>query len=286
MTFRTRFAPSPTGPLHLGHAYSALLAHDMARANGGEFLLRIEDTDRGRCNPEFEAAIFQDLEWLGLTWDGPVWRQTGRLGAYDDALGKLIDAGFCYPCRCSRKDIRDAVSAPQEGQPHLTPDGFVYPGTCSNRDMADRNDNDAIRLNAAKVLSAIPAIVEKSFTEDGPDHGGIHQISAKRLLHSIGDIVLARRDIKTASYHLAVVVDDAAQGITHVIRGQDLYEATYIHRLLQALLDLPAPMYHHHTLIRDDTGKRLAKRDDANAIGTYRASGATVSDIRTMVGLD
>ncbi len=282
---RTRFAPSPTGPLHLGHAYSALLIGDMVRETDGALLLRIEDTDTGRCKPEFETAIYEDLKWLGLSWEEPVWRQSERLATYDDALNQLIDAGFCYPCSCSRKDIRDALSAPQEGQPHLTPDGFVYPGTCRHRSMDDRNENDAIRLNTAKVLSAFPYIAGLTFKEAGPIHAGIQPMTAERLLHNIGDIVLARRDIHTASYHLTVVIDDAAQDITDIIRGEDLFEATYIHRLLQALLDLPTPTYYHHRLIRDEDGKRLAKRDDARAIRTYRDKGLSVADIRKLVGL-
>ncbi|MEE9428408.1 MAG: tRNA glutamyl-Q(34) synthetase GluQRS [Paracoccaceae bacterium] len=285
MTYRTRFAPSPTGPLHLGHAYSALLAYDLAKAAGGDFVLRIEDTDCGRCKPEFEAAIIEDLNWLGLDWEQPVWRQANRLDEYRNALDRLASAGFCYPCSCSRKDIRDALSAPQEGQPHLTPDGFVYPGTCRHRSMDDRQDTDAIRLDVGKVLSAKPNIAEEFFTEEGPNHTGVHRISKKRMLLSIGDIVLARRDINAASYHLAVVVDDAAQEITHVIRGEDLFEATYIHRLLQTLLGLPTPVYHHHRLIRDEDGKRLAKRTDAKSLKTLRENGATFQSIRQQLGL-
>lgn len=285
MTFTTRFAPSPTGPLHLGHAYSALLAHDMASAANGKYILRIEDTDTGRCKPEFETAIFDDLNWLGIGWQTPVWRQSERLKIYDAALEQLISAGLCYPCACSRKDIRDALSAPQEEQPHLTPDGVAYPGTCRHRDMADRADNDAIRLNTEKVIEKLTNFNDLNFTETGPNHTGIYHLSADRILNNIGDIVLARRDIKTAAYHLAVVVDDAAQNITDIIRGEDLFDATYIHRLLQALLNLPTPRYHHHALIRDQDGKRLAKRDDARSIRTYRAKGLNPKDLRDLVGL-
>ena len=256
----------------------------MVRDAGGTLLLRIEDTDAGRCKPEYEAAIFADLKWLGLNWQEPVWRQSSRLAEYDITLNRLIDAGFCYPCSCTRKDIRDALSAPQEGQKTAT-DGPVYPGTCRHRHMDTRGENDAIRLDIAKVLKQYPGIADLTFNETGPKFTGLHPLTTDRLLNQIGDIVLARRDINTASYHLSVVVDDAAQGITDIIRGEDLFESTYIHRLLQALLDLPTPTYHHHRLIRDEDGKRLAKRDDARAIHTYRDKGLSVADIRKLVGL-
>lgn len=281
MTFVTRFAPSPTGPLHLGHAYSAMLAHDMARAEQGRFLLRIEDIDQARSKPEWEAQIYDDLAWLGLTWETPVWRQSERMDAYASALNHLIEMGLCYPCRCSRGDIRAALSAPQEGAPFIGPDGPVYPGTCRGRSMAEAGPNDAIRLDMTRAL-AIANL--RPFTETGPAHAGTHMPDDGSMLREIGDIVLSRRDIGT-SYHVAVVVDDAAQGITHVVRGEDLFEATKIHVILQSLLQLPTPTYYHHTLIRDEQGKRLAKRDDARAIATYRAEGATPGDIRRMVGL-
>ncbi|MBW6506936.1 MAG: tRNA glutamyl-Q(34) synthetase GluQRS [Rhodobacteraceae bacterium] len=273
---RTRFAPSPTGPLHLGHAYAALVAQ--SRADPGQFLLRIEDIDRSRCRPAWEAAIYDDLAWLGLTWQTPVWRQSGRLGAYQSALNHLISLGLCYPCRCSRADIRAALSAPQEGGP----DGPCYPGTCRARQMHDATPTDAIRLNMARALARIGAPL--SFTETGTTHAGAHVASEEWLLTTCGDIIISRRDMGT-SYHLAVVVDDAAQGITEVTRGEDLFAATHIHRLLQALLGLPAPLYHHHTLIRDETGRRLAKRDDARALARFRAEGATPQDVRRLVGL-
>ena len=289
MTFRTRFAPSPTGLLHLGHAYSAMLTHDMAISQSGELVLRIENTDTGRCKSEFETAIYEDLNWLGLNWPKPVMRQSERLVAYDLALQKLIEAGYCYPCSCSRRDIREAISAPQEGAAPATPDGPLYPGTCRHRTMAERTETDAIRLNMEKALKDRPDIAKAHFTETGSIHGApkgeIHNLTGEILLEEIGDIVLARRDIAAPSYHLAVVVDDAAQGITHVIRGQDLFASTKIHRVLQILLNFPAPIYHHHRLIRDEDRKRLAKRDDARAIRTYRESGATAQDIRRMVGL-
>lgn len=281
MAFTTRFAPSPTGQLHLGHAYSALLAHDMARTAQGGFLLRIEDTDTARCTPAFEAQIYDDLAWLGLTWETPVLRQSDNTAAYDAALDKLSEMGLLYPCRCTRADIRRAASAPQEGAPMHGPDGVIYPGTCRNRRWEDRTDTDAVRLNMARATDRLSELPQ--YTETG-----IHpalKLTRAHLTDEVGDIVLARRDTKTAAYHLSVVVDDAAQGITHVIRGEDLATATPIHVLLQALLGLPTPIYHHHRLIRDEHGKRLAKRDDARAIALYRAEGATPQDIRGMVGL-
>ncbi len=281
MTFRTRFAPSPTGPLHLGHAYSALLANDMALAASGRFYLRIDDIDPSRCRPHWEAQIYDDLTWLGLTWPQPVLRQSDRLGRYRDALGVLWSRGLLYPCNCTRADIRAAASAPQEGAPPHGPDGLIYPGTCRPTSPCTGPLLDAVlRLDMARALAQLDTPVH--FTEEGPTHAG--QIIPGDMVETVGDVVLARRDMG-ASYHLSIVLDDADQAITHVIRGEDLFDATQIHVLLQRLLDLPTPIYHHHTLIRDETGKRLAKRDDARAIATYRAEGATPAAIRAMVGL-
>ena len=282
MGFRTRFAPSPTGPLHLGHAYSAMLAHDSARAVGGAFMLRIDDIDQSRARPIWEEQIYDDLAWLGLTWDGPPRRQSDHLAEYGAALDDLAARGLTYPCRCSRRDIREAATAPQEGPAPVGPDGLVYPGTCRARPMAEAQATNAIRLNMAAALAALPDLA--GFAETGPDHPGRHPVDPARMTGAVGDVVLARPGMG-ASYHLSVVVDDAAQGITHVIRGADLFEATAIHVVLQHLLGLHTPLYHHHRLIRDAGGKRLAKRDDARAIATYRAEGATPQDIRRMVGL-
>jgi glutamyl-Q tRNA(Asp) synthetase len=279
---RTRFAPSPTGPLHLGHAFSALTAFDRARAAGGRFLLRIEDIDTARARPEWEAQIYDDLAWLGLDWPRPVLRQSQRLPAYAEALARLSARGLTYPCRCRRADIRAALSAPQAGAPALGPDGLVYPGTCRGRAMEEAGPEDAIRLDMGRALACLTAL--PAFDETGPAHAGRHVLSSEALLQGVGDVVLARRDIAT-SYHMAVVLDDAHQGITEIVRGADLFEATQIHVLLQALLGLPTPAYHHHRLITDDTGKRLAKRDDARALATYREAGARPADIRAMVGL-
>lgn len=276
--FVTRFAPSPTGPLHLGHAYSALLAHDMARAAGGTFHLRIDDLDQTRARPEWEAQIYHDLAWLGLDWPRPALRQSTRLPRYRAALDILWDIGLLYPCTCTRGDIRAAATAPQEGAPPHGPDGVIYPGTCrpATPPGGPMPATCALRLDMARALARLDTPVvyrEKDET-----------ITPQDMADTVGDVVLARRDMG-ASYHLAVVLDDADQAITHVIRGADLSEATQIHVLLQRLLDLPTPAYHHHRLIRDDTGRRLAKRDDARAIATYRADGATPHDIRALVGL-
>ena len=288
MTFATRFAPSPTGPLHLGHAYSALLAHDMARRNAGQFLLRIEDIDQSRARPEWEAQIYDDLAWLGLDWPQPVLRQSDRQPVYDAALDQLWARGLLYRCTCTRADIKSALTAPQEGAPLHGPDGVIYPGTCRSETPTEQTRPDGVlRLNMARALQACdPA--KLFFDDTGTGTGTGTGTPQRHVLHdlttTIGDIVLARRDMGT-SYHLSVVLDDAAQDITHVARGADLFEATQIHVVLQHLLGLPTPVYHHHRLIRDAQGKRLAKRDDARAIALYRDQGMTPQDIRQMVGL-
>jgi glutamyl-Q tRNA(Asp) synthetase len=263
----TRFAPSPTGLLHLGHAYAALVAERLA--DPGQFLLRIEDIDRDRCRPEYEAAIYEDLTWLSLAWQRPVMRQSDRRAAYRNALKQL--ASLTYPCRCRRGDIRAALSAPQEGALPAGPDGLVYPGTCRGRSMADAGPDDVIRLDAARALDTL-GIGRVAFRDQTILPGQDHALSRDQFLDGIGDVILSRRGMGT-SYHLAVVVDDATQG-----------DSTYIHVLLQKLLNLPTLQYHHHRLIRDDAGKRLAKRDDARAIRHYRDDGATPQDIRRLVG--
>jgi glutamyl-Q tRNA(Asp) synthetase len=285
---RTRFAPSPTGPLHLGHAYAAILAHDMARAAGGEFLLRIEDIDQARARPEWEALIYEDLAWLGLTWETPVMRQSERRPAYHAALETLWARGLLYPCTCRRRDIEEAARAPQEGAPHYGPDGLVYPGTCrpTAPPKGEMPGDCALRLDMARAWDQI-GTAALQFTETGAGPGGETGqviLTREQAIPDIGDIVLARRDMGT-SYHLSVVIDDAEQRITHVTRGEDLFEATAIHVTLQELLGLPVPLYHHHRLIRDETGKRLAKRDDARAIRKYREDGLSPADIRAMIGL-
>ena len=281
MTFRTRFAPSPTGPLHLGHAYSALIAADMAERNEGEFLLRIEDIDQSRSRASWEAQIYDDLGWLGLRWPLPVMRQSERLARYRKALRDLEAKGLTYPCRCNRADIEAAAGAPQEGVPQFGPDGRIYPGTCRARTMSDQSPGDVIRLNMKK---AAQNIVDKHFIETGEGFERRYVIDPEKLVSEVGDIILVRRNMGS-SYHLSVVVDDADQRITHVVRGADLFEATQIHVLLQSLLGLPTPVYHHHRLIRDEQGKRLAKRDDARALSKYRADGVSPFEIRTRLGL-
>ena len=254
----TRFAPSPTGRLHLGHAFSAMLAHDFAHAHGGRFLPRIEDIDTGRCREEFVAAILEDLRWLGLDWDGTVVRQSERLELYAAALDLLDAMGLLYPCFCTRKDIAASASAPQG------PEGPVYPGTCRNRDQHHRlaTEPHCWRIDIAKAAALVGPLSwhdERAGT-----------IAADPLQH--GDVVLARKDAPFA-YHLAVVVDDAVQGISDVVRGEDLFAATHVHRLLQALLGLPVPRYHHHPLLRDADGRRLAKRDGAPSLAALRDNG-------------
>ncbi|MDF9302835.1 tRNA glutamyl-Q(34) synthetase GluQRS [Tritonibacter mobilis] len=282
MTFTTRFAPSPTGPLHLGHAYSALLASDFARQQNGLFLLRIEDIDQTRARTSWEEQIYQDLAWLGLSWPEPVLRQSSRLPRYRAALERLSALGLTYPCRCKRADIEAAAGAPQEGVPQFGPDGRIYPGTCRQRPLSDARPTDVIRLNMKAALARLPDL---SFIETSEELGGHISLEPEELVQAVGDIILVRRNMGS-SYHLSVVVDDADQGITDVVRGADLFESTQIHVVLQTLLDLPVPRYHHHRLIRDDQGKRLAKRDDARAISKYRAEGASPQDIRQLVGLD
>lgn len=303
---RTRFAPSPTGPLHLGHAYSAIVAHDLVRAAGGQFLLRIEDIDRARSKPAWERQLLDDLSWLGLSWDEAPVRQSDRMLDYAKALDRLWAMGLLYPCSCTRRDVEMALSAPQEGVEAPTgPDGPIYPGTCRpSVSGAPRGGNGpgrptdvTLRLHvkhAAQALAAPlsdkvggrePTILSYRETGIGPQgRAGLIEFAPADLITQVGDFVVARRDMGT-SYHLSVVLDDAAQGITDVVRGADLSAATRIHVLLQALLQLPTPTYHHHRLIRDDQGKRLAKRDDARALSKYRAEGATPADIRRLVGL-
>lgn len=298
MTFRTRFAPSPTGPLHLGHAYSAMLGHDMAIEQGGEWLLRIEDIDRQRSKPEWERAILDDLAWLGLRWPGPAMRQSERMPVYRAAVEDLRVQNLLYECTCNRADIAAASAAPQEGGGSLLgPDGLVYPGTCRGKAPRQARDHPAAspvawRLDMNRALRLLAKDDDPAsplgFVETGEGPNGAHgriEFTADYLLRNVGDVVLARRGMGT-SYHLSVVLDDAAQGITHVVRGQDLFEATKIHVVLQRLLGLPTPTYHHHRLIRDETGRRLAKREDAKAIRRFRDEGATPRDIRRMVGLD
>lgn len=266
----TRFAPSPTGRLHLGHAFSALLAHDYARQHDGTFLLRIEDIDLGRKRPEFVDGIIEDLIWLGLEPDGEIVYQSERFPLYGDALSRLKDRGLVYPCFCTRSDIAQEIAASAEA-PH-GPDGPLYPGTCRalTLDQAARRleaEPHAWRLDVARAA----AMAGSLYWDD--DHTEV-QAEPERF----GDVVLARKDAPT-SYHLAVTVDDADQGVTDVVRGRDLFAATDIHRLLQALLELPTPRYHHHPLLTDASGQRLAKRHGARTLADLRASGADPAEL-------
>lgn len=271
-----------------------MLAHDMALAVGGTFLLRIEDIDQSRARPKWEAQIYDDLHWLGLKWPDPVMRQSERHRAYGAALDRLWGAGLLYPCTCNRRDVYDAASAPQEGSPAFGPDGIVYPGTCrakmSKPSQEAHPQNITLRLQMelatlgpSKQRADTGATLSYLETKGQAATKKI-EFQSETLNETAGDVIVARKDM-AAAYHLAVVIDDAAQGITDVVRGEDLSDATPIHVLLQSILDLPTPTYHHHRLIRDDTGRRLAKRDDARAISLYRGEGASPQDIRNLVGL-
>ena len=282
-----RFAPSPTGELHLGHAYSALVGWRAAQDAGGRFLLRLEDLDQGRSRPEFAACIREDLAWLGLAWEEPVLEQSTRLPGYRAALDALRAWGLTYPCTCTRRDIAEAAAAPQEGVPP-GPDGPVYPGTCRGR-PAPGDVPAALRLDmrrAVTVLGGAAAVAELAFDEleEGPaGESGTIRLDAEALVSGTGDIVLARKD-GTPAYHLAVVVDDAWQHVTHVTRGRDLFAATPVHRMLQALLEFPVPRYRHHRLIRDAEGRRLAKRDHAHSLTRLREEGWSAADVHRHLG--
>ena len=273
----TRFAPSPTGRLHLGHALSALVGWRAARAANGRFLLRIEDIDLARCRPEFEAAIHEDLRWLGLDWETPVRRQSEHFAEYSDALDRLDAMGLIYPCFCTRADVEAEISA--AGGAPQGPDGPHYPGTCRKLTAAERLARLAAGMPFARRLDAAAAAARVGPLDwQEADKGAV---AVDPLLH--GDVVLARKDIPT-SYHLAVALDDAIQGVTLVTRGEDLFAATHVHRLLQALLGLPIPRYRHHRLVTDATGKRLAKRDQAQSLAALRAAGADPATIRAELG--
>ncbi|MDH5275115.1 MAG: tRNA glutamyl-Q(34) synthetase GluQRS [Gammaproteobacteria bacterium] len=282
----TRFAPSPTGDLHLGHAYAALFAHDAARATAGRFLVRMENLDQARCETRLEAGILSDLAWLGLAWDGPVRRQSDCMGAYRAALDALTALGVVYPCFCTRGAIAREIEA-MAGAPQ-GPDGPLYPGTCRQLPAAERRARlaggfaHALRLDVAAAIAGLAAPALR-FEETGRGPAGENgPVAVQPAL--LGDIVLGRRDTGV-SYHLAVVVDDADQGITLVTRGDDLFAATHVQRLLQALLGLPVPRYRHHPLIRDAQGRRLAKRDRDQTLASLRAAGLTPADIRRRLGL-
>jgi glutamyl-Q tRNA(Asp) synthetase len=273
MSFVTRFAPSPTGYLHLGHAYSALTAFDAARAAGGRFLLRIEDIDQGRARPEFEAAIFEDLAWLGIEWEEPVRKQSEHMAGYASVLNRLIARGVMYRCFRTRKEIAEAIASAPHG-----PDEVFRGEALPAEEEAERLERDeafAWRLSLKKARAVLgPAY----FTLVFEDETGAVRADPERH----GDVVLARKDFAT-SYHLASVWDDDLQGVTHVIRGEDLRDAAHLHVLLQRLLDLPTPRYRHHKLILGADGKRLAKRDQAATLRSLREAGKTPADVRAML---
>lgn len=273
----TRFAPSPTGLLHLGSAYSALIAWKRAREAGGRFLVRIEDTDIRRCRREYEAAILQDLKWLGLDWDGEVRRQSDHFSDYGHQLGRLSRRGLVYPCFCSRAEIEREIAA-SASAPHATrlgPDGPLYPGTCRSLTPAERNRRIAAgREHCVRLDSA--AAAEAAGPYDFVDEGRGRIVGQPLLM---GDFVIARKDTPT-SYHLSVTVDDHLQGVTLVTRGEDILPSTHIHVLLQRLLDYATPLYAHHGLITDATGRRLAKRDKDLTIRSLRESGLSPEEVR------
>lgn len=269
----TRFAPSPTGLLHLGHAYAAITAFE----SGDDFLLRIEDIDKGRARDKFIQAIFYDLKWMGLSWDEPSLRQSTRMGAYAEALAHLKAHGLVYPCFCTRAEIATEIA--RAGEAQHGPEGPLYPGTCRALPPEDgmrqilAGESYALRLDVTKAAALIGPL---SYIERGLRHA----VDPLRF----GDIVIARKDMPT-SYHLAVVVDDAHQHVSLVTRGEDLLPATHIQRLLQALLKLPEPAYAHHPLVLDENGKKFSKRDGAVTLESLREAGATPADIRARIGL-
>jgi glutamyl-Q tRNA(Asp) synthetase len=283
-----RFAPSPNGYLHLGHAYSALLNYDMARERGGRLLLRIEDIDAARCRPDYEAAIYEDLRWLGISWTEPVRRQSEHFGDYQAAIARLEVMRLIYPSFESRSEINVLVAERERLGPWpRDPDGVpLYPGRARKMPLGERErrrragEPFALRL-ATDAAVARAGVLTWSETGSGPQ-GQTGLITA--LPQRWGDVVLARKELPT-SYHLAVVVDDALQGVTDVVRGEDLFWATSVHRLLQALLGLPEPTYHHHRLVLDEEGRKLSKATQATSLRELRASGVSAVDVRRMVGL-
>lgn len=279
-----RFAPSPNGYLHLGHAYSAVMNGALAADTGGRFLLRMENIDVTRCRPEFETALLEDLTWLGLRWEEPVWRQSDHFGSYATAMRRLERRGLVYPCFCSRGDIMSAVASRPRWP--LDPDGTpLYPGTCKHMSPDRRAARFAAGERASYRLDMDRALNlggrELSW---GEYRGGSLRFEERATPEVWGDAVLSRKDIAT-SYHIAVVIDDAAQGVTDIVRGEDLFMATNLHRVLQALLDLPTPNYHHHALIRDSAGQKLAKSLRAKPLRSYRHEGFSREDVLTRLGL-
>lgn len=267
----TRFAPSPTGHLHLGHALAAWIAFDVAQREGGSMLLRFEDIDITRVREEYYAAIEDDLRWLGISWHGTPWRQRDRGHVYDAALARLRDLGMVYPCFCTRKEIAMMASAPQQGDGQ---EGILYPGTCRTLSEEECLQRMAQSSSWAWRLDAHQAVAACGVLSWNDRRKGKVLLDATRL----GDVVIARKDIGV-SYHLAVVVDDAAQDVSLVTRGEDLWASTHVHVMLQRLLNLPQPQYEHHALVCDANGKRLAKRDEAMSLRQMRAAGISPEEI-------
>jgi glutamyl-Q tRNA(Asp) synthetase len=282
-----RFAPSPNGPLHLGHALSAFLNRDMAQAAGGRLLLRIEDIDLTRCTPEFEQGIYTDLEWLGIGWEKPVRRQSDHFVDYQAALKTLIDRGLAYPAFLTRGEVKARVAAAEAaGDPWpRDPDGSpLYPPDDRERSEDERQAMLASGIRHAwrlDMMKALDMIGEPLFWDETVDGETVRSAAdAARW----GDVILSRSDAPS-SYHLSVVIDDALQGVSHVVRGLDLHHATAVHRVLQTLLDLPAPIYHHHRLITDADGRKLSKSNGDTGLADLRAGGVTAHDVRHLLGL-
>lgn len=278
-SFVTRFAPSPTGYLHRGHAFSALTAYEAARAERGRFILRIEDIDTTRCRPQYEAGILEDLAWLGIRWEQPVRRQSEHMADYEAALSRLEAKGLVYRCFKTRKDIAEAAASAPHGPTEAFRGGPLHPNE-EDRFLSEGRPF-AWRLSLDAARDRVGSFEKLSFREEGPVRGPKKRIVVRP--EAAGDVVLARKDVGVA-YHLAVVVDDALQGVNHVIRGEDLFEATHIQRLLQALLGLPTPTYHHHRLLTDAQGKRFAKRDKAETLKDIRERGVTAAELKADLG--
>ena len=280
--FLTRFAPSPTGYLHRGHAFSALTAHATARAVNGRFLLRIEDIDATRCRPEYEQAIHEDLAWLGLAWEKPVRRQSDHLADYAGALRELGERGLLYRCFRTRREIAEEIGRAPHGAMEAFRGAPLPPADEARR--VEAGEPFAWRLSLAAADAALGGFAGLSFVEEGQGPNGEHgRIQARPWVG--GDVVLARKDVGVA-YHLAVAFDDALQGVTHVIRGQDLFEATHVQRLIQALMGWPPPVYRHHRLLTGPDGRRFAKRDRAETLRDLRARGVTPQALRREIGFD
>jgi glutamyl-Q tRNA(Asp) synthetase len=278
--FTTRFAPSPTGYLHRGHAFSALTAFEAAREAGGRFVLRIEDIDRTRCRPEYEAAIHEDLAWLGLEWEPPVRRQSEHMADYGAALRELSERGLTYRCFLTRREVAEAIESAPHGAMETFRGARLPPDEETRR--VEAGEPYAWRLSLDAAERALGGFGALTFREEGEGPAGEHGTTSARPGLG-GDVVLARKDVGVA-YHLAVVTDDALQGVNCVIRGNDLFEATHVQRLLQALLSLPTPAYRHHRLLTGPDGKRFAKRDGAQTLRELRASGMTPDALREELG--